>query len=112
MMTYAQLIVNWLLGSVSKNVPPLWTLISKEVKHINNGMILWNMMKCFMSDVKRVDIDKVCCKYKIKYWDYRSAIKIWDNVQNDFNIKYMSNTKRKISHLKKIYKITCHVQIF
>ena len=94
-MTCSQLIVNWLLGSVSKNVPPPWTLISKQVKHINNSMILWNMMKWFMSDVKRVAIDKVCCKYKIKYWEYRSAINIWDNVKDYFNIKYISNTKRK-----------------
>ena len=36
-MNFSQLIVNWLLGSVSENVPPLWTLSSKEVKHISNG---------------------------------------------------------------------------
>ena len=40
-----------------------------------------------MSEVKKVDIDKVCCKSKLKYWDYMSAINVWDNVQNDFNIK-------------------------
>ena len=42
------------------NAPPLWTLSSKEVKHINNGMLMWNMIKCFMSEAERVAIDKVC----------------------------------------------------
>ena len=63
-MTWSQMIVNWLIGSVSENLYPLWTLSSKEVKHINNGMRMWNMMKCFMSKVKRVAIDKVCWKEK------------------------------------------------
>ena len=48
-----------------------------------------------MSEVKIVAIDKVCWKAKIKDWDYMSAINVWDNVQNDFNIKYMANDKRK-----------------
>ena len=83
-MTFFQLIVDWFLGSVSENVPPLWTLISNEVKHIKNGMIMWNMMKCFMSEVKRVAIDKIRWKPKMKDWDYMSAINVWDNVQNGF----------------------------
>ena len=48
-----------------------------------------------MSEVKRVGIDKVCWKSKMKDWDYMSAINVWDNVQYDFNIKYMANNKRK-----------------
>ena len=40
-----------------------------------------------MSEVKIVAIDKVCWKAKMKDWDYMSAINVWDNVQNDFNIK-------------------------
>ena len=59
LMTCSQLIVNWLLGSVSENVPPLCNLSSKEVKHINNGMRMWNMMKLFMYEVKRLSIEKV-----------------------------------------------------
>ena len=61
-MPCSRLIVNWLLGSVSENVPPPWTLSSKEVKHIKNGMRMWNIMKCFMSEVKKVAIEKVCWK--------------------------------------------------
>ena len=56
-----------------------------------------------MSEVKRVAIDKVCWKSKIKDWDYMSAINIWDNVQKDFNIKYMTNKKRKNSSWKTVY---------
>ena len=56
---------------------------------------MWNMMKWFMSEVKRVAFDKVWWKSKMKYWDYMSAINVWDNVQNDFNIKYMANNKLK-----------------
>ena len=66
LMTCSQLTVNWLLGSVSENVPPLWNFSSKEVNQINNGTRKWNMMKCFMSEVKRVAIDKVCWKAKMK----------------------------------------------
>ena len=55
-MTCYQLIVNWLLDRVSENVPPLWTLSYKEVNHINNGIRMWNMMKCFMYEVNRVAI--------------------------------------------------------
>ena len=44
-MTLSHLIVNWLLVSGSDNVLPLWTLGSKEIKHINNGVRMWNMMK-------------------------------------------------------------------
>ena len=48
-----------------------------------------------MSEVMRVAIDKVCWEAKMKDWDYVSAINFWDNVHNDFNIKYMANNKRK-----------------
>ena len=92
-MTFSQLIMNWLLGSVYENLPSLWNLSSKEVKHIKKGMRMWSMMKCLMSEVKRVAIDKVCWKDKKKEWYYISAINVWDNVQNDLIIKYMSNNK-------------------
>ena len=68
--------MNWLLGSVSEDVPPFKTLGSKEVKDINIGIRMCNMMKCFMSEVKRVAIDKVCWKSKIKDWYYMSAMNI------------------------------------
>ena len=76
LMTCSQLIVNWLLGSVSENVPPLWNLSSKEVKHIKNGMRMWNMMKCFVSEVKKVAIEKLCWKSKMKYRGSMSVINI------------------------------------
>ena len=104
------MIVNWLLGSVYENVPPLWNLSSKEVKHINNGTRMWNVMKCFMSEVKRVAIDKVCWKAKMKDWDYMSAINVWNNVQNDFNIKYMASKKQKKPHGKQ-FTTVCHLQV-
>ena len=72
----SQLIVNWLLGSASENIPHLCTLSSKEVNHVNNGMIMWNMMKLFISEVKIVAIDKVCWKAKMKDWDCMSAISV------------------------------------
>ena len=99
LVNFSQLIVNWLLGSVSENVPPIWGFICKEVKHIKNGVRMWNMIKFFMSEVKRVAIEKVCWKTKMKDWDYMSAIDVWYNVQNYFNIKYMDNNKRKKRNL-------------
>ena len=53
------------------------------------------MIKCFISEVKRVAIDKLCWEVKTIAWDYMSAINVWNNEQNDFNIKYMVNNKRK-----------------
>ena len=89
-MTCSQMILNWLLGIVSENVPPIWNLSFNKVKHIKNGTKMWNTIKCFMSEVKRLAIAKFCWKAKMKDWDYMSAIKVWDNVHNDFNIKYMA----------------------
>ena len=56
---------------------------------------MWNMMKCFMYEFKRVAIQKFFWKAKMEDWDYMSAINVWDRVQNNFNIKYMANNKRK-----------------
>ena len=74
-------------------------------------MRTWNMMKCFMYEVKRVAIDKLCWKSKIKDWDYMSAINVWDNGQNDFNIKYMANNKQQNSW-KTIYNDMSSSDIF
>ena len=35
-----------------------------ELKHIKNGTRMWNMVKCFISEFKRVGIEKVCWKAK------------------------------------------------
>ena len=99
-MTCSCLIVNWLLGSVYDNVPPLLTFSSRAGRHINNGMRMWTMMKCFMSEIKRVAIKKICWGSKIKDWDYMSVFNVWDNAQNDFNKKYMTNNKPKNPHSK------------
>ena len=48
-----------------------------------------------MSDVRRLAIDKVCWKAKMKDWGYMSEINVWYNVYNDFNVKYMANNKQK-----------------
>ena len=58
---------------------------------------MWNMMKLFMYEVNRVAIEKVCWKSKMKDWDYTSAINVWYNMQNDFNIKYMADNKKKLN---------------
>ena len=106
-----QLIENWLLGILFNNVIPLFNLSSKEVNHINNGMRLCNMMECFVSEVNRVSIDKVCWKYKMNDWDYMSAVNVWDNFQNDFNIKCMANIKRKKPH-REHFTIAFHLQTY
>ena len=53
-----------------------------------------------MSEYKRVDIEKLCCKSKMKDWDYMSAINVWYNLQNDFNIKYMADNKKERNFIK------------
>ena len=65
-----------------------------------------------MSKVKRVDIDKVCWKAKMKYWDYMSAINVWDNVQNDFNIKYMADNEWGELSQKTVYNCMSSSNIF
>ena len=107
MISCSQKMVNWLLYNVFDNVPPLSTLSSKEVNRINKGTRMWNMMKCFINEVKRVFIEKVCWKSKIKNWDYMSAIIVWDNGHNDFNIKYMANNKRR----KKLVKNSLQLHV-
>ena len=72
---------------------------------------MWNMIKCFMSEYKRVDIEKLCCKSKMKDWDYMSAINVWYNLQNDFNIKYMADNKKRKKLHQKQFTIACHLQI-
>ena len=47
----------------------------------------------------------------MKDWDYMSAINIWDNVQNDFSIKYMANNK-KIKSWKTVYNRMSSSNIF
>ena len=49
----------------------------------------------------------------MKYWDFMSAINIWDNVHKYFNIKYMANNKQKKKkpHGKQ-FKIARHLQIY
>ena len=69
-----------------------------------------NMMKCFISEFKRVAIEKVCWKTKTKDWYYMSAIKFCYNAQNDFNTKYMANNQKKRNLMEK-FTITCHLQI-
>ena len=70
-----------------------------------------NMMKCFISEFKRVAIEKVCWKTKTKDWYYMSAIKFCYNAQNDFNTIYMPNNKQKNKAHVKQYTIACHLQI-
>ena len=109
LITCSRMIVNWLLGSVSDNVPPIWGFICKEVKHIKNGVRMWNMIKFFISEVKRVDIDKLCWKSKMEDWVYLSAI----NVGIMCRMISISNTwiiTKKKKHGKK-FTIACHLQI-
>ena len=111
LMNFSRMIVNWLPDSVYENIPHLWYLIYKEVKHIKNGTIILNMMKYFMYEVKRVAIEKFCQKSKMKDWDSMSKINVWCNFQNDFNIKYMTNNKLKKPSGKQ-FTIASHFQIY
>ena len=48
-----------------------------------------------MSKDNILAIQKVCWEAKMKDWYYMSSINVWDNMQNNFNIKYMANKKLK-----------------
>ena len=74
---------------------------------------MWNTMNCFTSEVKRVAIDKLCCKSKMKDSYYIIAINVFDNVQNDFNTKYTPNNKQnKNKPHEKQFTIACYLQIY
>ena len=66
-----------------------------------------------MFEFNRVAIEKVCWNSKIKYQDYMSAIMVWYNFQNDFNIKHMANKKqKKETSSKTIYNIMSYSDTF
>ena len=65
-----------------------------------------------MSEVMRVAIDKVCWEAKMKDWDDVNAFNVWDNVQNDFNIKYMADNEWGELSQKTVYNCMSSSNIF
>ena len=50
-MTPLQLITNWFLGNLTKDIPPYWSLDAKNVAHFKGGVNLCQMRK-FMKVVE------------------------------------------------------------
>ena len=64
-------------------------------------MRMCNIMKFFMSEVKRVDIDKLCWKSKMEDWVYLSAINVgimcrMISISNTWLITKEKNSQKKV----------------
>lgn len=76
-MTSYQLLVNWLLGDSSNNIPPMHTLKSKDVKHIRNGKTLLCSMRSVMKVVKLAARKHGIWRENVIDWDAESVLELW-----------------------------------
>ena len=93
-MTSLQLVHNWFIGDLKRNIPPLRTLNSKNVAYLKGGNITRNKMKCFMRVVEAEARQKQVWVEKPSRWDYSAITQMWDAIKEDFLAKY-GKTKRK-----------------
>ena len=93
-MTSLQLVHNWFIGDLRRNIPPLRTLTSKNVAYIKGGNYTRLKMKCFMSVVEKEARQKQVWVQNHSSWDYCAITEMWDAIKEDFTAKY-GKTKRK-----------------
>ena len=93
-MTSLQLVQNWFIGDMRRNIPPLCNLDSKNVIHLKGGNRTRNKMKSFMRIVEEEAREKDVWIADPSKWDYRAATKMWEAIKPDFSRKYCQ-TKRK-----------------
>ena len=99
-MTSLQLIQNWFIGDLNRNIPPLYSLDSKHVEFMVNGKggkrgnQVRNKMVSFMRIVEKEALLKHVWVEKQCDWTHHSVIRMWDAISQDFTTKYCQ-TKRK-----------------
>ena len=99
-MTCLQLIQNWFIGDLNRNIPPLYSLDSKHVEFMVNGKggkrgnQVRNKMVSFMRIVEKEALLKHVWVEKQCDWTHHSVIRMWDAISQDFTTKYCQ-TKRK-----------------
>ena len=74
-MTSLQLVQNWFIGDVRRNIPPLCNLDSKNVIHLKGGNRTRNKMKSFMRIVEEEAREKDVWIADPSKWDYRAVTK-------------------------------------
>ncbi|KAL7538978.1 hypothetical protein ACHAWF_006258 [Thalassiosira exigua] len=93
--TSLQLVQNWFIGDLKRNIPPLSTLDSKNVEYLKQGNHTRGKMVCFMKVIEAEAREKDVWIEKLGDWDYRSVTRMWDAIQDDFTAKYAKTRRRK-----------------
>lgn len=101
-MTAHQLIINWLLGDLTQNIPPYKNISTDFIKHIKYGIRKYNCMKVFMAFVENKARENECWYDK---WTYEHCVQLWETVGQRFIINLFSNEKSRKRELswKSIY---------
>ena len=100
-MTSLQLIQNWFIGDLNRNIPPLYSLDSKHVAFIKNrkggqhGNQVRNKMAAFMRIVRKEALSKNVWVEKPCDWTHHSIIRMWDAISHDFITKYCQTRRKK-----------------
>ena len=93
-MTSIQIVQNWFIGDLRRNIPPLHNLDSKNVIYLTSGNNMRNKMVAFMRIVEVEAREKDVWIERPSDWDYRSVTRMWNAISADFSAKYCQ-TKRK-----------------
>ena len=93
-MTSLQCIQCWFIGDRNRNIPPLHSLDSKNVKHLKFGNRVRNKMKCFMRVVEREARAKGVWIERKSKADQKLVMQLWEGIREEFTAKYCKS-KRK-----------------
>lgn len=93
-MTSLQLIQNWFIGDLRRNIPPLCRLDSKNVAFLTRGNNIRNKMVAFMRIVEQEAKEKDVWIERLGDWNHESVTRMWNAISGDFSAKYCK-TKRK-----------------
>ena len=86
-MTPLQLITNWLVGDVSSNIPPYWTLASNNVVHFK-GCVALRCMQLFMKTIEVHGRELNLWISSKNGWSYKSIGLLWEGVDCLLKNKY------------------------
>jgi len=93
-MTSLQLVQNWFIGDLNRNIPPLYALDCNHVAFLKAGNRVRGKMVSFMKIVEREARAKDVWVDRPSDWDHGSVTNMWNAISHDFSLKYCK-TKRK-----------------
>ena len=95
-MTTHQLVVNWLVGNVSKNLPPYCALSIKDVSHEKRLHKPFHEMKILMRYIECVARRQNCWVHNIQERTHQQVNNMWEKIGNKFIIDpFSKKTGRK-----------------